>query len=82
MYSSDTHCHVFHLSLSLSRSHTHQSSTGNKNGGFTLVDFTIPTRDVPISHLPTEAPLCNDVSCTPHLATAEDTPLQSVMSGA
>ena len=31
------------------------------NGGFTLVDFTIPTRDAPISHFPTEAPLCNEV---------------------
>ena len=49
--------------------HTHQSSTGNKNGGFTLVDFTIPTRDVPMSHPAAEAPLCNDVSCTPHLAS-------------
>jgi len=36
------------------------SITGNKNGGFTMVDFTIPARDVPISHPPAEAPLCNE----------------------
>ena len=31
-------------------------------GGFTLVDFTIPTREVPIAHPGAQAPLCDEVS--------------------
>ena len=31
-------------------------------GGFTLVDFTIPTSEVPISHPGAQAPLCDEVS--------------------
>eukprot|EP00731_Ephydatia_muelleri_P031593 Em0023g100a len=29
-------------------------------GGFTLVDFSVPTRDLPVSHPVAEAPLCGD----------------------
>ena len=30
--------------------------------GFTLVDFSVPARDVAMTHPPSEAPLCEDVS--------------------
>ncbi|CAI8017268.1 CAP-Gly domain-containing linker protein 4 [Geodia barretti] len=29
-------------------------------GGFTLVDFTVPSRDNTMTHEPTEAPLCDE----------------------
>ena len=43
--------------------------TLQSGGGFTLVDFTIPTREVPISHPGAQAPLCDEVTpfCT-HVA--------------
>lgn len=36
--------------------------TLQSGGGFTLVDFSIPTREVPISHPGVQAPLCDEVS--------------------
>ena len=35
--------------------------TLQSGGGFTLVDFSIPSREVPISHPGAQAPLCDEV---------------------
>lgn len=38
----------------------HRPRAMSSGGGFTLVDFTIPTRKMPKSHPPAEAPLCDE----------------------
>lgn len=39
-----------------------QEKTSNSTSGFVVTDFIMPARDKPVSHSPSDPPLCENVS--------------------
>lgn len=42
-----------------------QEKTSNSSSGFMVTDFIMPVREKPISHPPSDPPLCENVSYFP-----------------